>query len=82
MKLEISKTGLPILTVCQSFSFVSCRISGRVFYEAGTPKDHLTFRQVQQSVGPTSPVHTAYHQTVKARAVFAQMANKLHEEPL
>ena len=42
MKQEILKT-------VQSLSSVSCRISGRPFYEAGTPKEHLTFRQVQQS---------------------------------
>ena len=42
MKQEILKT-------VQSLSFVSCRMSIRLFHEAGTPKDHLTFRQVQQS---------------------------------
>ena len=42
MKQEISKA-------IQSLSAVSCRMSRRLFHESGTPKDHLTFRQVQQS---------------------------------
>ena len=49
MKQEISKTVLPILTVCQSLSSVSYKMSCRLFHEAGTLKDHLTFKQVQQS---------------------------------
>ena len=49
MKQEISKTVVPILAVCHSLSFVYYRMSSRLFHEAGTPKDHLTFRLVQQS---------------------------------
>ncbi len=33
----------------QSLSAVSCRMSRRLFHESGTPKDHLIFKQVQQS---------------------------------
>ena len=43
------KGSLPILAVCQSLCSVSCRMSCRLFYEAGTLKDCLTFSQVQES---------------------------------
>ena len=42
MKQEILKT-------VQSLSSVSCRMSYRLFHESETLKDHLIFRQVQQS---------------------------------
>ena len=42
MKQEISKAVQPL-------SAVSCRMSLRLFHESGPLKDHLTFRQVQQS---------------------------------
>ena len=49
MKLEISKTVPPILVVGQSLSSVSCRMTSKLFYKAENLKDHVTFRQVQQS---------------------------------
>ena len=49
MRPEILKTVYPILAVCQSHPFVSCRMSCRLFYIAGTPKDCPMCRQVQQS---------------------------------
>ena len=60
MKQEISKAVLPILAVCQLHFSVSCRMSCRLFHEAGTPKNGLAFRQVQQSFLCGSCVSSSY----------------------
>ena len=57
--------------VHQFLFYVSCKMSGSLFYEAGTLKDCLTFCWFISHfpVSPAMPVHTAYHQAVQARAV-------------
>ena len=60
MNQEILNILLPILAVCQSLSSVFFRMSGRIFHEAGTPMNHLTFMQVQQSFFSWSCMFSLY----------------------
>ena len=75
MKQEISKA-------VQSLSAVSCRISCRLFHESGTPKDHLTFRQVQSAVLSLWVLCVQFMHQFRQEKFLAQMVIKLHKEPL
>ena len=69
-----------ILETLQSHSFVSCRISHRLFHEAGTLRNHLIFRQVQQSLSSPSRrvLCVQFIQQSRQEQFLAQMARKLH----
>ena len=60
-----------------SLSAVSCRMSRRLFHESGTPKDHLTFRQVQQSSFCGFSVSSLYNSPGKSSFLPKWLTNSI-----